>query len=104
MEGSFGFSEDNLSSYAGVPKLWKTGSFGTTFVPELVDFRGLETLREVHGNFEISYNPKVQSLAGLEGLEHISGDVTIGENPELPAAEIDAFLERVTIDGEVEVW
>ena len=104
VEGSFGFSEDNLRSYAGVPKLWKTGGFGTTFVPELVDFRGLETLREVHGNFDISYNPKVRSLAGLEGLEHVYGDVRFAENPELPATEIDAFLERVTIDGEVEVW
>lgn len=104
VEGQFGFNEDNLRSYAGVPKLWRAGGFSTTFVPELLDFRGLEGLREVQGNFTISYNPKVQSLAGLEGLERVYGDVRIGENPELPASEIDAFLDRVTVDGEVLVW
>lgn len=101
VEGGVTFFTDNLIDYSGVPRLRSVGSFGTRSVPELVDFRGLESLSEVRGNFTITSNPKLQSLAGLDGLERVHGDVRIRENPLLPQAEIDAFLERVTVDGEV---
>ena len=104
VEGGFRFLEDNLGDFAGVPKLRSVGSFRAEIVPSLEDLRGLENLREVHGRFRVSYNPNLRSLAGLEGLEHIHGDLTIAENPLLPPAEVEAFLERVTVDGEVEVW
>ncbi len=101
IEGSFHFVEDNLVDYQGIPKLRSVGSFGTRGVPELVDFRGLENLTEVEGSFTITRNPKLQSLAGLEGLERVHGDVRISDNPLLPEEEVEAFLERVTVDGEI---
>lgn len=101
IEGSFHFLEDNLVDYGGVPKLRSVGSFGSHGVPELVDFRGLESLTEVEGNFSVTGNPKLQSLAGLEGLERVHGDVRISDNPLLPEEEVEAFLARVTVDGEV---
>ncbi len=101
IEGSFHFLEDNLVDYRGVPRLRRVGRFGTYGVPELVDFRGLESLTEVEGNFSITANPKLQSLAGLEGLERVHGDVRISDNPLLPEEEVEAFLERVTVDGEI---
>ena len=104
VEGQFGFFEDNLGDFTGVPKLRSVGGFRLDSVPSIEDFRGLENLREVHGGFRVGYNPKLHSFAGLEGLEHIHGDVTIAENPLLPPDEVEAFLERVTVDGEVEVW
>ena len=104
VEGELGFIEDNLGDFAGVPKLRNVGGFRAQSVPSIEDFRGLENLREVHGRFRVAYNPKLRSFAGLEGLEHIHGDLTIAENPLLPPAEVEAFLECVTVDGEVEVW
>ncbi len=69
-----------------------------------MDFRGLENLSDIHGTFTITRNPKVQSLAGLEGLQHVHGDVLIGDNPLLPPEDVEALLERVTVDGEISVW
>ncbi len=104
VEGDFGFFEDNLGDFAGVPKLRSVKGFRLESVPSIEDFRGLENLREMHGRFRVAYNPKLRSFAGLGGLERIHGDLTIAENPLLPPEEIEAFLERVTVDGEVEVW
>ncbi len=103
VEGQFGFLEDNLGDFAGVPKLRSVGSFRAELVPSLEDFRGLKNLREVHGTFRVAHNPELRSLAGLEGLEHIHGDLTIRGNPLLPPEEIEALLERVTVDGEVKL-
>ena len=104
VEGGFGFFEDNLGNFSGVPKLRSVGTFRAELVPALEDFRGLENLREVHGTFRVTYNPKLRSFAGLEGLEHVHGDLTIGENPLLPPEEIEGLLERVKVDGEVSLW
>ena len=103
VEGNLSFLEDNLVDYSGVPNLRRVGGFNAMAVPELEDFRGLENLREVLGPFRVTYNPKLRSLAGLEGLERVHGDLSIGENPELPAAEVEALLEHVTVDGEITV-
>jgi hypothetical protein len=104
IEGAFGFFVDNLQSFSGVPKLRSVGSFQAVEVPQVEDFRGLESLREVHGHLDISFNPKLRSLEGLESLERVHGDLTINDNPLLPASEVDALLERVTVDGDVGVW
>jgi len=103
VEDGFSFIEDNLGDFAGVPKLRSVGSFRAELVPSLEDFRGLENLREVHGIFRVAHNPELRSFAGLEGLEHIHGDLTIRGNPLLPPEEIEALLERVTVDGEVKL-
>ena len=103
VEGHFGFFEDNLGDFAGVPKLRTVGGFGAEVVPSLEDFRGLENLREVHGGFRVAYNPQLRSLAGLEGLEHIHGDLTIRGNPLLAPEEIEALIDRVKVDGEVKL-
>jgi hypothetical protein len=103
VEGVVSFLEDNLGDFSGVPKLRSVGTFRVELVPMLEDFRGLESLREVHGTFRVTHNPTLHSLAGLEGLEHVHGDLTIRGNPELPAAEIDALLEHVKVDGEITV-
>ncbi|MGH1344475.1 MAG: hypothetical protein ACRBN8_23140 [Nannocystales bacterium] len=103
VEDGFGFFEDNLGDFAGVPKLRSVGSFGAELVPHLEDLRGLESLREVHGLFRVAYNPELRSLAGLEGLEHIHGDLTIRGNPLLPPEEIEALLDRLTVDGEIKL-
>lgn len=42
-------------------------------------------------------------LDGLSGLTAVTGDLLIRGNPELSQAEIDAFLARVTVSGEVSV-
>lgn len=103
VEGHFGFLQDNLGDFAGVPKLRSVGGFRAELVPDLEDFRGLENLREAHGTFRVAGNPKLRSLAGLEGLEHIHGDLTIRGNPLLPPEEIEALLDRVTVDGEIKL-
>lgn len=104
VEGSLTFLEDNLADYSGVPKLRSVGSFGARGIPALVDFGGLENLTEVRGNLTVTRNPKLQSLEGLEGLQRVHGDVRIGDNPLLPPEEVDALLERVTVDGDVKLW
>lgn len=103
VEGHFGFLEDNLGDFAGVPELRTVNGFRLESVPSVEDFRGLENLREVHGTFRVAHNPQLRSLAGLEGLEHIHGDLTIRGNPLVPAEEIEALLARVKVDGEVKL-
>ncbi len=67
---------------------------------ELLSLRGLEGVREVEA-LEITHNPKLRSLRGLSGLERVRGDVKLYDNAMLSGVEIDVFLSRLTIDGEV---
>lgn len=76
-------------------RLLISGNFGLT------GLIGLEQVRAV-GELDISSNPKLNSLDGLAGLERVHGDVTIKSN-NIPQAEVQAFLDRVQIDGDIDV-
>ena len=67
---------------------------------DLLSLRGLEGVREVE-SLRLTNNPKLRSLRGLSGLERVRGDVEIYDNAMLSGVEIDVFLSRLTIDGEV---
>lgn len=63
---------------------------------------GLTNVREA-GGLTLDSIPGLTSLDGLASLETIHGDVYIARNPELSSAEIDAFLSRVEVEGEIVV-
>jgi hypothetical protein len=69
--------------------------------PELTSLEGLSGLEWVGGELYIVSNAKLTSLEGLSSLQRVDGDVTIRVNPLLVPADIDAFLGRIEIGGEV---
>jgi hypothetical protein len=123
---SFHFTGDALSNLFAMSNLVGVGVYFALWeMPNLVDLRGLEQLRTVNGTLSLHSNPQLATLDGLGGLEwigdrleiieneklvsldglaalqRVEGDVRIFGNPLLPPAEIDAFLARVEIGGEV---
>jgi hypothetical protein len=90
---------DDLSELSNLQEveggLFISSNYGIT------SLEGLEQLQAV-GDLRIDYNPELASLNGLAGLERVRGDVTI-KNNDIPQAEVQAFLDRVQIDGEVDV-
>ncbi len=90
-----------LQDVMGLAALREVGGFlQITYNEELLSLRGLEGVREVE-SLTITHNPKLRSLRGLSGLERVRGDVEIHGNTMLSGVEIDVFLARLTIDGEV---
>jgi hypothetical protein len=63
---------------------------------------GLSSLCEV-GSLQLDFNRWLQRLDGLSALEVVRGDVQITGNAELSSAEIDALLDRVRVEGAIEV-
>ncbi len=99
--GDMHFFSDNVTSFKGLSKLHTVGGWLRVLeAPELVDLRGLEKVRSL-SRLDIEYNPKLRTLAGLDGLEEVKGDVSIQGNAQLPASEVDVFLLRVQVGGDV---
>lgn len=67
----------------------------------LTHLRGLERLRSV-SELSIRGNPNLESLDGLERLERVRGDLTIEGNG-IPQSKVQAFLDRVEVEGETHV-
>jgi len=123
--GAFTFSRDGLRSMSGVPHLREvkgyfkllnlpnltdldglenlqfTGRLDLMLNPVLIDIDGLSSLRRVDGDLYIDGNPELTGIDGLMALERVTGDLYIRGNPKVPTSQIDAFLSRVTVDGEV---
>lgn len=66
----------------------------------LTSVSGAHSLRSV-GKLGISSNPRLRTLDGLSQLECVHGDVHIGYNDSLPEEEVQAFLQRIEVGGEV---
>lgn len=124
--GSFHFSQDGLRDLSALGNLAGIDDyFEFLALPNLTNCNGLEQLRSVGGNFRLVVNEELTSLDGLSGLEwiggelyiedneklasldglsglmQVDGDVTIKLNPLLAPADIDAFVSRIEIGGEV---
>lgn len=69
--------------------------------PGLTDLEGLSGLERIDGDLTIWANENLASLDGLSALQSVGGNVTIRLNPQLLPTEVDAFLDRVEIDGVV---
>ena len=124
--GKFSFNADGVRDFSGVENLRDVEDyFGINGMPNLADLHGLEQLRAVGGKLSLSGNAELTNLDGLSGLEwvggelyisgndklasldglaalqEVSGDVTIRLNPQLSPAELDAFVNRIEIGGDV---
>jgi hypothetical protein len=79
-------------------------SVGATLVlrvlAKLETLDGLGGLRSV-GELVIWDNASLRSLAGLSALETVDGTLEIKRNPMLPQSEIDAFMARVEVRGDI---
>ena len=103
IEGSLRFLSDEVISLEGLTALRRIdGRLSLRMVPALRDFRGLQNLRAV-GELLIVHNDVLESLDGLSGLTHVRGDVTIRGNPRLSQDEVEAFVDRLQIGGEVKI-
>ena len=78
------------------------GVLGIRSMKKLSTLNGLSGIEEV-GRINILDNDALTSLEGLSSLERVRGDVWIADNPKLPQSQIDAFLARVIINGEVKL-
>ena len=124
--GGFYVTNNGLQSLSAVESLTSVDAgFSVVGMPNFVDLGGLEKLRTVGdklrvesnneltsldglsglewvgGELSIIANDKLVSLDGLSALQQVDGDVRIQLNPQLPQADIDAFLSRIEIGGEV---
>ncbi|MEM9193386.1 MAG: hypothetical protein AAGF12_29700 [Myxococcota bacterium] len=98
--GQLTIRDTALPSLAALGQLRRVdGVFGIASNRNLQGFRGLERLESV-GSLSILGNPEATSLDGLSGLQEVRGNARLWD---LPRAEIDAFVARVRIDGEVDV-
>ena len=70
--------------------------------PALLSLHGLENVHTV-GRLSITHNDSLQSLDGLAGLERVYGDLTIRSNSGLSSAEIEAFVDRLDVDGAIQI-
>lgn len=98
------FRNHGMTDLSGLERLVYVGE---TIVLRLDDshgaftsLAGLDNVREA-GGLTLDSIPGLTSLDGLASLEIIHGDVLIARNPELSNAEIDAFLSRVEVEGEI---
>jgi len=94
----------NFVDLGGVEKLRTVG--GRLWVdsnPELTSLDGLSGLEWVGGELSIVANDKLISLDGLSALQQVDGDVTIRLNLQLPQADIEGFLSRIEIGGDVNI-
>jgi len=66
----------------------------------LQSLHGLESLAEV-GSLNISDNDSLTSLSGLDALTRVNGWLVIRRNPQLPEAEVQAFVDRLVVTGEI---
>jgi hypothetical protein len=119
------FHNDNLESLKGLERLERVGKLilrssevlddltalsnirevdrlSIIFNKSLTTLEGLENLQVV-GDLSIYGNPELRSLDGLDGLELIRGDLKIESSSVLSRETIDAFLQRVQVEGEVVV-
>ncbi|MFW5967460.1 MAG: hypothetical protein ACOCV2_08080 [Persicimonas sp.] len=64
---------------------------------------GLESLRVIEPTLRITNNKDLEDLRGLESLERIGGNLTIEANARLPECEIDWLVDRVEVEGNVNI-
>lgn len=96
------YAQRDLTNLRGLDALRTVG--GNLFITvnyELTSVDGLGSLEWIGGDLLLEGNPKLASLAGLSALRRVDGDVTIVLNDQLPAAEIDSFLARIQVGGDV---
>ena len=91
----------NLEGLGGLRVITDNLSIGR--LPTLTSLEGLGQLQAIGGNLLIFGNEHLTSLRGLSGLCRVGGNVQITDNPMLPQSEIDAFLDRIEVGGEVTV-
>ncbi|MFB6373576.1 MAG: hypothetical protein ABEN55_10775 [Bradymonadaceae bacterium] len=100
--GDFRLQGGGAESLNGLSNLRQVDGTLRLRFTRLRNLRGLEKLRSI-GSIFFSTNPKLQSLDGLESLERVRGDVVFTSNPEITVDEAKAFVDRIKIEGKVEI-
>lgn len=100
--GNFGISGAPVTSLEGLANLRTvTNSVSIGRMPVLTSLEGLESLRFIGGDLLIYENGAMTALRGLDSLCRVGGNLQIADNAVLAQAELEAFLDRIEVAGEV---
>ena len=95
-------SNPTLVSLAGLSRLTLvTGDFEIHDNATLTTMDGLDALTTVGGSLYVTDNDLLASLTGLAALETVGWNLEITGNPALAAADVDAFVDGLSIGGTV---
>ncbi len=73
------------------------------YLSALESLSGLEHLEEIDGDLRLTSLGFLTSLEGLRSLRRVGGDVSIRRTARLPREEVERFLERIEVGGDIDV-
>lgn len=92
---------EDLESLQGLSSLESVGAFFMEDCVLVSSPAGLESLEVINGGFLLSQT-SLESLSEFESLQRIKGEARIQASVvPIPQEELDAFFERVQVDGEI---
>lgn len=117
-------SIDSLSAFSNLKRI--NGFFSIRFNNSISNFEGLDSLEYVEGVFEVEGNSALTSMKGLSSIESsggltiefnsalesinemtsyntVRGDLIIAARPSLPQPQVDQFVDRVHIEGDIDI-
>lgn len=103
---SYAYVKENhsLKSLEGLDSLQHVeGSLQIDWNDDLQSLDGLESLETVSRTLDIDLNKSLTSLRGLESLESVGGNLKISYNESLADCEIDWLVDRVEVEGRIDV-
>ncbi|MFW5966446.1 MAG: hypothetical protein ACOCV2_02955 [Persicimonas sp.] len=102
--GSIRFNPEleNLEGLGALEEITGSDSF-SIYNNGIKSMDGLESLEVVEPSLKIHDNKNLEDLRGLESLERIEGNLTIEANARLPECEIDWLVDRVEVEGNVNI-
>ncbi|MFT4626008.1 MAG: hypothetical protein ACI8PZ_004679 [Myxococcota bacterium] len=90
-----------LRSLGGFNRVPSVGTVLVADNPLLEQIGGLSGLTSVEGDLALERMRRLTAITGLEAITRVGGDLVLRDLAALPAPLVDAFVDRVTVDGAV---